>query len=51
MHFDRFGLAPLGEVKVSVTLETRSHDHIHEILRTLEEEGYPTLYEAPKTSI
>ena len=51
INFDRFGLAPLGEVKVSVTLETRSHDHIHEILRTLEEEGYPTLYEAPKTSI
>ena len=49
INFQRFGLARLGEVKVSVTIETRSHEHVHEILHTLEEEGYPTLYDGPKS--
>ncbi|MBT3278294.1 MAG: threonine ammonia-lyase [Phycisphaerales bacterium] len=48
INFQRFGLAKLGEVKVSVTIETRSHEHVHEILHTLEENGYPTLYDGPK---
>jgi threonine dehydratase len=40
IHERSFSQANLGEVEVSVTLETKGHQHAQEIVRSLSEKGF-----------
>ena len=44
VHHHRFGSeAPIGQIGVSVTVETKDRGHIHELKQMLLEEGFQTL--------